>query len=662
MSSKPVRREPVNVCVVCCEDIEFFAVGVCDHPVCHKCCVRMRVLGKEIYCPVCRTELQQVFITKDSISYRKLAARRGSSVIDKRHSIHYQQKGIQDKVKELLEHRCQFCPSRQPERSFDRLRDHMKREHEKFYCDLCVANLQKFSFELKAYTRSELARHRRVGDSDDKSHKGHPLCKFCDQRYLDNDELHKHLRKDHFWCHFCERDGSQDYYPNYEHLRKHFRDFHFLCEEDDCIHEQFTSVFRTKVDFQAHRAAKHSGKLSKAQARQARQLDVDITFAPRPRPQTNHGSIAGRDFVEVRSSEQRKEKREKGGKRGNFSGPNRKEALELQTAMALSLSESASDPSQLPSPSSKPQEPKKHKPEEKGAVGGLPDNETEAVAQFPASLGSLEVTNVDEGFKKGSKPSKPTTYASASTQPYSVDDFPSLSTSGERFEPSPTVPPGFASAARQPPPLAVTQQTSRAKPPPGFQTLFEPTSKEKVKENVAPLQEPTITKTEVKANSSVQERNQALVDKIRGLLGYKSKFEEFKELSGKFRKSFCSAEEYYAQCCELFESNFSQVFTELVDLLPDPDKRKELLAAHQDAKIMERHQGHKNKAGTVNKKPPMSGVWQTGATAWNVETNIGGISERDFPALPAASKPSYQQRYKAPKNATMLKEAWIRGK
>ena len=242
---------------------------------------------------------------------------------DKRHNIHYQHKGIQDKVKELLEHRCQFCPSRQPERSFGRLRDHMKREHEMFYCDLCVENLQKFSFELKAYSRSDLARHRRVGDSDDKSHKGHPRCEFCDQRYLDNDELHKHLRKDHFWCHFCERDGSQDYYPDYNHLREHFCDFHFLCEEDDCIHEQFTSVFRTKVDLQAHRAAKHSGKLSKAQARQARQLDVDITFAPRPRPQTNHGSVTAGDFVEVRTSEQRKGKREKGGRRGDFSGPNR---------------------------------------------------------------------------------------------------------------------------------------------------------------------------------------------------------------------------------------------------------------------------------------------------------------------------------------------------
>lgn len=261
-------------------------------------------------------------MTKDNTSYEKLSARRSSYVINKRQGIFYQKKEIQARVKELLEHRCPFCPDRQPDRHFDRLRDHMRREHEKYYCDLCVTHLRKFSCELKAYTRPELARHRRVGDADDKSHKGHPLCVFCDQRYLDNDELHSHLRKDHFWCHFCERDGCQDYYPNYENLRVHFRDFHFLCEEGDCINEQFTSVFRTKVDLQAHRAAKHTGKLTKAQARQARQLDVDITFAPRPRPQTNQ-VLTGRDFVEVRSSEQGKGKREKGGNRGSASGPNR---------------------------------------------------------------------------------------------------------------------------------------------------------------------------------------------------------------------------------------------------------------------------------------------------------------------------------------------------
>ena len=53
----------------------------------------------------------------------------------------------------------------------------------------------------------------RKGDPDDSSHRGHPLCKFCEVRYVDDDELFRHLRRDHFFCHFCDADGIQEYYP-----------------------------------------------------------------------------------------------------------------------------------------------------------------------------------------------------------------------------------------------------------------------------------------------------------------------------------------------------------------------------------------------------------------------------------------------------------------
>lgn len=66
---------------------------------------------------------------------------------------------------------------------------------------------QVFTHERRYYDRKKLAEHRRVGDEDDRSHKGHPLCEFCDERFFDNDELIRHLRKEHYFCHFCEADG-----------------------------------------------------------------------------------------------------------------------------------------------------------------------------------------------------------------------------------------------------------------------------------------------------------------------------------------------------------------------------------------------------------------------------------------------------------------------
>ncbi|CAG0891298.1 unnamed protein product [Darwinula stevensoni] len=221
-------------------------------------------------------------------------------------------------------------------RSFKELRNHVRKEHELFYCDLCVDNVKNgaewhllepkgeagsaqkqsgehrlpsvgfepgppacsrrpavalriFTFERKGYSRSDLARHRRTGDPDDKSHKGHPLCEFCDVRFMDNDDLYRHLRKDHYFCHFCDADGVHNiFYSDYEQLRKHFRSDHFLCEEGTCYQEKFTCAFRSEIDLKAHKAQRHIQSLGKAEARQARTLELEFSIGSRgrgrPRP------------------------------------------------------------------------------------------------------------------------------------------------------------------------------------------------------------------------------------------------------------------------------------------------------------------------------------------------------------------------------------------
>ncbi len=195
--------------------------------------------------------------------------------------IFFQSENVKNSYEELLYYSCPICTDKTNFGSFAELRRHARQVHDKQYCDLCVKNLKIFPKEFRVYTRSELVTHRKTGDPDDKSHKGHPQCDFCSERYLGNDELLTHLRKNHFWCHFCEKDGKQDYFADYEFLREHFRDEHFLCEQDECIHEKFTSAFRSDIDFQAHKLAKHSRKMSKVAAKQARQLNVDIDYGTR---------------------------------------------------------------------------------------------------------------------------------------------------------------------------------------------------------------------------------------------------------------------------------------------------------------------------------------------------------------------------------------------
>lgn len=118
---------------------------------------------------------------------------------------------IQKAFYRLLEIRCSEC-NHQPFVEFYKLKEHVRKVHELFFCEICTDNLKIFSNERRCYTRQQLATHRRVGDANDKSHKGHPRCEYCELRFLDKDELFRHLRREHFFCHLCDADGINLFY------------------------------------------------------------------------------------------------------------------------------------------------------------------------------------------------------------------------------------------------------------------------------------------------------------------------------------------------------------------------------------------------------------------------------------------------------------------
>ncbi|KAM5227334.1 E3 ubiquitin-protein ligase ZNF598 [Ctenodactylus gundi] len=281
-------------CVLCCGDLEATALGRCDHPVCYRCSTKMRVLCDQRYCAVCREELRQVVFGKKLPAFATIPIHQLQR--EKKYDIYFTDGKVLALYRQLLQHECPQCPQLPPFGLFGDLEQHMRKQHELFCCKLCLKHLKIFTYERKWYSRKDLARHRMQGDPDDTSHRGHPLCKFCDERYLDNDELLKHLRRDHYFCHFCDADGAQDYYSDYAYLREHFREKHFLCEEGRCSTEQFTHAFRTEIDLKAHRMACHSR--SRAEARQNRQIDLQFSFTPR-HSRRGEGVISSEDYEEV---------------------------------------------------------------------------------------------------------------------------------------------------------------------------------------------------------------------------------------------------------------------------------------------------------------------------------------------------------------------------
>ncbi|KAL0100074.1 hypothetical protein PUN28_019499 [Cardiocondyla obscurior] len=279
-----------NTCVVCYKNVDIYSIGMCEHPVCYECSTRMRVLCRQNECPICRQDLPKVVFTREIKPFHSLT---GTNLLDTRYDIYFTNLDIQEKFTELLANTCSICKEKTVFSSFNSLKDHMCKRHELHYCELCVENLKIFSHERRCYTRTNLATHKRKGDVDDKSHKGHPLCEFCDQRYMDNDELYRHLRRDHLYCHFCDADGLHQYYSSYDYLREHFRQEHYLCEEGVCAEEKFTSVFRTDIDLKAHKAGVHGKQLSKAAAKQARTLELEFTLAPRGENRMNRRGMLG---------------------------------------------------------------------------------------------------------------------------------------------------------------------------------------------------------------------------------------------------------------------------------------------------------------------------------------------------------------------------------
>lgn len=173
-----------------------------------------------------------MIFSRDILPFTVLDKQLRSGFYEKKFRIYFADTSIQQAFYKLLENKCQVC--NKSFHSFDQLKEHVRKSHELYFCDLCTENLKIFSAERRCYNRTDLATHRRKGnnfaskiwvenlkvtqwflfsgDVDDTSHRGHPICEYCDLRFLDKDELFRHLRREHYFCHFCDADGNNLFY------------------------------------------------------------------------------------------------------------------------------------------------------------------------------------------------------------------------------------------------------------------------------------------------------------------------------------------------------------------------------------------------------------------------------------------------------------------
>lgn len=83
-----MRKESDSIiftCVICKEEKDFYSMGQCEHKgVCDYCCMKSRMLYKDMRCPICTTKLDYVFILEreDKTPFAELAKEKDLFYID----------------------------------------------------------------------------------------------------------------------------------------------------------------------------------------------------------------------------------------------------------------------------------------------------------------------------------------------------------------------------------------------------------------------------------------------------------------------------------------------------------------------------------------------------------------------------------------------------
>lgn len=256
-------HEPTVDCDICCRKSDLFAVGPCLHPICMECGIRLRILGKNEYCPNCRTHVDEMkFVhytgdwSPDVVNIKESFPHKDAS----RYKLIFENEYAANCFDSYLAHVCPICKKKGELRKFQTfasLNQHVYMVHRFFYCDICVEHLDLLSHERRVYSQADLERHLEKGDVDDMSQKGHPQCLFCEKRFLDEEYRYKHLRKEHFFCQICDADGNSNYFYNdHSELVRHYKEKHVVCEEGEC--KQLGIAFPSEVELKLHKSTEHA--------------------------------------------------------------------------------------------------------------------------------------------------------------------------------------------------------------------------------------------------------------------------------------------------------------------------------------------------------------------------------------------------------------------
>ncbi|KAG8477582.1 hypothetical protein CXB51_030664 [Gossypium anomalum] len=280
-------------CVVCADNLEWVAYGACGHrDVCSTCVARLRFICNDRRCCICKTESNDIFVTKALGDYTRMIndfsvlptevreGRVGSYWYHEDTQAFFDDVDNYRMIKAMCRLSCSVCDKIEEQsnagikrrgkfRNIEQLKGHLFHQHRLVMCSLCLEGRKVFICEQRLYTRAQLNQHINTGDSEvdgTESERGgfmgHPIVILT--------HVHRAL--------------YMSYLP-----KIHFRRDHYLCEDETCLAKKFI-VFQSEAELKRHNTIEHGGRTSRAQRSAALQIPTSFRYRQR-----NDDTLRGRE-------------------------------------------------------------------------------------------------------------------------------------------------------------------------------------------------------------------------------------------------------------------------------------------------------------------------------------------------------------------------------
>lgn len=287
-----IPAEDAEICFICAEPVALFSVPPCNHRICHICSMRLRALWKKRDCTFCKGEATSVIFTPSATRNYGDFSPAELPYRDDKLSISFEREKDYDDTIAMLRFNCPLERCEVMSAGWSDLKSHVKRDHSRLLCDLCIKHKKIFSHEHNVYTAASLQGHLSAE---------HRYCEYCRQHFYSDDELWVHMRDRHEQCHICKSRSEEErwrYYKDYRMLEQHFQEEHYLCPAAECLAQKFV-VFENQMEFQVHQVQEHGKMLSGREKRDALRVDASFIHDTPAESSTSRRKKKGREPVSI---------------------------------------------------------------------------------------------------------------------------------------------------------------------------------------------------------------------------------------------------------------------------------------------------------------------------------------------------------------------------